>query len=131
MRKRKQHDEEQSSARRVSRPHLVRRLPGQLPVGNGPCWVDLFVQFPHVEATVEAFRLAELDRDYSRLHALADLLALPIDEWLAPGEREVVRGVADPPAGFRVANKRAAQKGGAARQRCSYPSWPATAHEPR
>ncbi|MGA5559752.1 GNAT family N-acetyltransferase [Streptomyces platensis] len=68
-------------------------FPGSFSCGNGPRWVDLFVQFPHVEATVEALRLAELDRDYSGLHALADLLALPIDDWLAPGERELVRGV--------------------------------------
>lgn len=38
-------------------------------------------------------RGAELDHDYSKLHALADRLALPIDDWLAPGERELIRGV--------------------------------------
>ncbi|MFF7702879.1 GNAT family N-acetyltransferase [Streptomyces lydicus] len=67
--------------------------PGSFSWGNGPRWVNLFAPFPHVEATVEALRLAELDRDYSSLHALADRLVLPIDDWLAPGERELVRGV--------------------------------------
>lgn len=65
---------------------------------DGPRWVTLPVQFPHVEATAEALRLAELDHDYSKLHVLADRLALPIDDWLAPGERELIRGVDfDPP----------------------------------
>ncbi|MEV5778391.1 hypothetical protein AB0L49_45555 [Streptomyces antimycoticus] len=60
--------------------------PGDFSSGNGPRWVTLYVPFPHLEATVEALRVAELDRDYNRLHALADRLALPIDGWLAPGE---------------------------------------------
>ncbi|QLH21838.1 GNAT family N-acetyltransferase [Streptomyces sp. Rer75] len=67
--------------------------PGDFSWGSGPRWVTLFVQFPHVEATVEALRVAELDHDYSRFHTLADRLTLPIDEWLAPGERELIRGV--------------------------------------
>ncbi|MGD3111335.1 hypothetical protein [Streptomyces sp. YGL11-2] len=76
--------------------------PGGFSWGNGPRYVDLLVQFPHVEAAVEALRVAELDRDYTMLHALADRLALPIDDWLAPGERELVRGVdfGSPPAAF-------------------------------
>jgi GNAT superfamily N-acetyltransferase len=73
---------------------------GDFSWGNGPRWVTLFVPFPHVEATVEALRSAELDHDYSRLHALADSLALPVDDWLAPGERELIRGIDfDPPPG--------------------------------
>jgi hypothetical protein len=81
-----------------ARDALIDRLwydgcPGGFFGGSGPSGVVLFVPFPHVEATVEALRVAELDRDYSRLHALADRLALPIDDWLAPGERELIRGV--------------------------------------
>ncbi|WP_158933530.1 GNAT family N-acetyltransferase [Streptomyces sp. NRRL S-1868] len=60
---------------------------------DGPSWVTLSVPFTHVEATIETLRAAELDHDYSRLHALADRLELPVDAWLAPGERELVRGV--------------------------------------
>ncbi|MFF4490984.1 GNAT family N-acetyltransferase [Streptomyces sp. NPDC001544] len=67
--------------------------PGNFSWTNGSRWVTLFVPFPHVEATVEALRVAELDHDYSRLHRLADRMALPVDDWLAPGERELVRGV--------------------------------------
>jgi GNAT superfamily N-acetyltransferase len=66
--------------------------------GDGPRRVTLYVQFPHVEATIQGLRVAELDHDYSTLHALADQLALPVDDWLAPGERELIRGVDfDPP----------------------------------
>ncbi|MFD7677050.1 GNAT family N-acetyltransferase [Streptomyces sp. NPDC060187] len=61
--------------------------------GRGPRWIDLCARFRDVEATVEALRAAELEHDYSGLHALADRLALPIDEWLSPGERELIRGV--------------------------------------
>ncbi|MGP8304522.1 hypothetical protein ACTPOK_42930 [Streptomyces inhibens] len=57
---------------------------------------------------VEALRVAELDHDYSRLHALADRLALPIDGWLAPGERELIRGIDfDPPPGTFLKSLRA------------------------
>ncbi|WP_405389600.1 GNAT family N-acetyltransferase [Streptomyces sp. NBC_01102] len=61
--------------------------------GTGPSSVILFVQFRYVDAAVAALRAAELDRDYGELHALADRLTLPVDDWLAPGERELVRGV--------------------------------------
>ncbi|MFJ2626943.1 GNAT family N-acetyltransferase [Streptomyces sp. NPDC087532] len=66
----------------------------------GPEWVSLFVPFRHVEAAVEALRAAELNHDYGMLRALAERLALPIDDWLAPGERELIRGVDfNPPPG--------------------------------
>ncbi|MCX5236174.1 hypothetical protein OG824_13275 [Streptomyces prunicolor] len=68
--------------------------------GDGPRWVTLFVPYLHVEATVEALRLAELDHDYSKFHVLADRLALHVDDWLAPGERELIRDIDfDPPPG--------------------------------
>ncbi|MBK3567078.1 hypothetical protein [Streptomyces sp. MBT62] len=52
--------------------------------GGGPHRVTLFVPFPHVKATVEALRVAELDYDFSRFHALADRLALPSMAGLLP-----------------------------------------------
>lgn len=67
--------------------------PGDFAWGAGPSFVSLIVPFRHVEAAVEALREAELDHDYSKLHALADRLKLPVDDWLAPGERELVRGI--------------------------------------
>jgi GNAT superfamily N-acetyltransferase len=76
--------------------------PGSFYYGNGSRWVTLFVPFPHVEAALKALRVAELDHDYSKLHALAARMALPIDDWLAPGERELVRGIdfTSPPTAF-------------------------------
>ncbi|WP_411144906.1 GNAT family N-acetyltransferase [Streptomyces sp. x-80] len=65
---------------------------------NGPSWVTLFVPFRQVKAAVEALHVAELNHDYGAARALADQLALPVDDWLAPGERELIRGVDfDPP----------------------------------
>lgn len=66
---------------------------GMLSWSSGPSWVSLTVPFAHVGAAVEALRGAELRHDYIGLHALANRLALPIEDWLAPGERELVRGV--------------------------------------
>ncbi|MFJ2777256.1 GNAT family N-acetyltransferase [Kitasatospora sp. NPDC087315] len=75
---------------------------GALSCGIGPSLVGLPVPFARVGAAVEALRSAELDHDYSGLHALADQLTLPIEDWLAPGERELVRGVdfSAPPSVF-------------------------------
>ncbi|QVJ02772.1 GNAT family N-acetyltransferase [Nocardiopsis eucommiae] len=76
--------------------------PGSFLWGSGPRWVTLYVPYPYVKAALEALRVAEIDHDYSKLHALADRLALPINDWLAPGERELVRGVdfTPPPTTF-------------------------------
>ncbi|MGW3747249.1 GNAT family N-acetyltransferase [Streptomyces sp. NPDC005146] len=74
--------------------------PGAIYLGTGPRWIDMCAQFRNVEATIKALSAAELEADYSELHALADRLALPVDEWLAPGERELIRGVDfEPPPG--------------------------------
>lgn len=88
--------------------------PGEFAWGSGPTWIPLFVPFPHVDAAVEALRTAELDHDYSGLHTLAERLALPVDGWLAPGQRELVRGVdfASPPAVFlRFLRRKAKEQG--------------------
>ncbi|UOB12824.1 GNAT family N-acetyltransferase [Streptomyces sp. HP-A2021] len=76
--------------------------PGGFSWGGGSRWVTLSVPFSQVEDTVEALRAAELDHDYDKLRTLADGLVLPLAEWLAPGERELVRGVDfhSPPQAF-------------------------------
>lgn len=60
---------------------------------GGSRWVNLFVEYPHVDDTIAALSAAELEHDYSKLRILRDRAALPIDDWLAPGERELLRGV--------------------------------------
>ncbi|OKI06198.1 hypothetical protein A6A06_37470 [Streptomyces sp. CB02923] len=74
---------------------------GDFSWGDSPRWVILYMQSP-IEAAVEALRAAELDQDYSGLHALAHRLALSCDDWLARGERQLIRGVdfAPPPHAF-------------------------------
>ncbi|CAM5469320.1 ESCO1/2 family N-acetyltransferase [Streptomyces viridifaciens] len=67
--------------------------PGSFSWGSGPCWITLPAPLTQVRAAIEALRSAELDHDYSELHALAERLALPVEEWIAPGERELVRGI--------------------------------------
>ncbi|WP_327267247.1 GNAT family N-acetyltransferase [Streptomyces sp. NBC_01218] len=76
--------------------------PGSFTWGSGSRWVTLPVPYTEVEAAVEALRAAEIDQDYDGLAKLAGRLALPVDGWLAPGERELVRGVDfhSPPAVF-------------------------------
>ncbi|MEU6719601.1 GNAT family N-acetyltransferase [Nonomuraea sp. NPDC046802] len=59
---------------------------------NGPRCIILPVPYAQIETAVEALRSAELHHDYSGLHTLADQLALPVEDWLAPGERELIRG---------------------------------------
>lgn len=81
---------------------------------NGPGWVTLFVPFRQVESTIEALRLAELDHQYDMLREIAGQLALPVEGWLAPGERELVRGVDfDPPPHvfLRFLRRKAKQQG--------------------
>ncbi|MFJ3575882.1 GNAT family N-acetyltransferase [Streptomyces rubiginosohelvolus] len=76
--------------------------PGDFTWSSGSRWVTLSVPYTEVEAAVEALRGAELDHDYSGLAALAGRLTLPVEDWLAPGERELLRGVDfhSPPAVF-------------------------------
>ncbi|MFF5931591.1 GNAT family N-acetyltransferase [Streptomyces hydrogenans] len=76
--------------------------------------VTLPVPYAEVEAAVEALRGAELDHDYSGVAALAGRLTLPVEDWLAPGERELVRGVDfhSPPAVFLRFLRGKARRGG-------------------
>ncbi|TQF01331.1 hypothetical protein E6W39_02605 [Kitasatospora acidiphila] len=60
--------------------------------GHGARGVTLYTPFTHVQPAREALRAAEIDHDYTALHDLAEQLALPIDNWLAPGERQLLRG---------------------------------------
>lgn len=55
--------------------------------------VALCIDFRHIDEAVAALRSAELDHDPAKLDALAEALALPVDDWLAPGERQLVRGI--------------------------------------
>lgn len=54
--------------------------------------VDVCIDFRHIDEAVEALQSAELDHDPAKLDALAEALALPVDDWLAPGERQLLRG---------------------------------------
>jgi hypothetical protein len=67
--------------------------PGGFSYGEGSDRVTLFVEFRHIDETVEALRAAELEHDPAGLDALAQVLALPVEDWLAPGERQLLRGV--------------------------------------
>lgn len=55
--------------------------------------VAICIDFRHIDRAVDALRSAELDHDSARLDALAEALALPVDDWLAPGERQLLRGI--------------------------------------
>jgi hypothetical protein len=61
--------------------------------GKGDHYVYLYAPRDHVDAAVEALRAAELRADYQPLHALGDAVKVPYEQWLAPGERVLVRGV--------------------------------------
>ncbi|MER7280464.1 GNAT family N-acetyltransferase [Dactylosporangium sp. NPDC000244] len=67
--------------------------PHDFSYSSGPRYVTTFAEYQNLDETIEALQLAEIDGDVTNLHALADRLALPFDEWLAPGERELIRGV--------------------------------------
>jgi hypothetical protein len=66
---------------------------GSLGWGSDNHRVTLHVPYPHGEDVAEALRAAELDEDFSELEGLATRLALPIDDWLAPGERLLRCGI--------------------------------------
>jgi len=52
--------------------------------------VALCIDFRHIDEAVDALRSAELDHDPTKLDALAQALPLPVDDWLAPGERQLL-----------------------------------------
>lgn len=66
---------------------------GNFSWGNGPRFITLFAPYEHGDAVVDALRVAELDQDYTGLHAIAEAVAPPISQWLAPGERTLRRGI--------------------------------------
>lgn len=55
--------------------------------------VQLYVTHTYATLAAEALTSAELRQDYGPLRALEAANALPYDEWLAPGERRLTRGV--------------------------------------
>ncbi|MFD7586479.1 GNAT family N-acetyltransferase [Kitasatospora sp. NPDC059811] len=76
--------------------------PGSFLSSTGARGVTLYTPFTYMESAREALRMAELHHDYAALHSLSDELALPLDDWLRPGERELVRGTdfSPPPTVF-------------------------------
>ncbi|MEV6347750.1 hypothetical protein [Actinoplanes sp. NPDC051851] len=66
---------------------------GSFAWGGGGRYITLHVPYPCVDEVVDALRIAEVDKDVSGLKTIADRLALPIDQWLEPGERLLRRGV--------------------------------------
>ncbi|MGW5099196.1 GNAT family N-acetyltransferase [Streptomyces sp. NPDC004100] len=76
--------------------------PGDFSWAESARWITVPTQFSQVEPTIEALRVAEIEHEYGQLHALADQLKLPIEKWLSPGERELVRGIdfQSPPQAF-------------------------------
>lgn len=74
--------------------HLwVNGYPGGFSYGLGPGTVTLFVPYALADQAAEALRAAEIDGDVHELDVLAEALKVPLDDWLAPGERELRRGV--------------------------------------
>lgn len=67
-------------------------FPGSLFGIDGPSYVQLNVPYRHVDAAIAALKTAELGGDVSGLDGLASELALPIDDWLRPGEHFLRRG---------------------------------------
>jgi hypothetical protein len=60
---------------------------------TGPSLVTLNVPYLLADQAAEALRAAEMDGDLSGLQALTAALAVPLGEWLRPGEQELRRGV--------------------------------------
>lgn len=60
---------------------------------TGPSLVSVDVPFPLADQTAEALRAAELHGDLTGLEALTEAVTVPLEDWLAPGERELRRGV--------------------------------------
>lgn len=74
--------------------HLwVNGYAGGFSGGAGNTYIDLYTPYPFIDDAMEALRTAEVDRNYQPLEALAGKLTPPLDEWLAPGERILRRGV--------------------------------------
>lgn len=61
--------------------------------GLGPSYVTLPVPFALADEAAEALRTAEMEGDVTPLEALTTKLAIPLDQWLAPGERQLRRGI--------------------------------------
>ncbi len=81
---------------------------------RGKHGITLYTPFSQTAAVRDALRTAELDRDYRALHELVEQLALPVDRWLDPGERQLLRGVdfSPPPEVFlRFLRSEAAEQG--------------------
>lgn len=95
--------------------HLwVNGYPGGFFYGLGPSHVTLFVPYALADQAAEALRAAEIDGDLRKLDVLAETLKVPLDDWLAPGERELRRGVdfaASPSAFLQFLRGKARERG--------------------
>jgi hypothetical protein len=81
-----------------ARTRLIDRIwyagyDGGFTYGVGDTYVHIYAPDAHVDATVEALRAAELHANYHPLYALGDAVKVPYEQWLAPGERVLVRGI--------------------------------------
>jgi translation initiation factor IF-1 len=80
-----------------ARTQLIDRIwyagyDGGFSYGIGDSYVYIYTPHAHVDAAVEALRAAELHANYQPLHTLGDAVKVPYEQWLAPGERVLVRG---------------------------------------
>lgn len=56
-------------------------------------FLELGIPYRYIDDAVEALRDAELKGNLEGLSRLTDRLTVPFDEWLAPGNRELRRGI--------------------------------------
>jgi hypothetical protein len=59
---------------------------------TGPNYITVYVPFGLAGEAAAALQAAEMDGDVTGLNALTEKLTLPLDDWLAPGERALVQG---------------------------------------
>lgn len=71
----------------------VHGYAGDFLYGAGSSFVTLFVPFELADQAAKALRAAELEGDLTGIGALTSQMAVPLDAWLAPGERELRQGI--------------------------------------
>ncbi len=88
--------------------------PGTFLTSLGPETVTIVAPFAMADEAAQALKSAEMDGDMTKLEAVAAKLVIPLDQWLAPGERELRRGVdftAPPTAFLRFLRAEASKRG--------------------
>lgn len=92
----------------------VHGYAGSFFYGTSSSFVTLFVPFELADEAGQALRAAELEGDLSGIGALTSRMAVPLDAWLAPGERELRQGIdfwTSPTAFLRYLRGRADARG--------------------